>query len=233
MGLFSNIFSAFTGKPAEEAANRNRGEYQRYGSDSLSDLDAGLERSIPELDNAIDAYGQLGALGAKYGRGSDAYMDALGVNGPEGSARARTAFTTGPGYDFMVDEATDRAQRAGARFSPGGNEIDAVTRVASGLAGNEWNAHLGRLGGFVNPELQATSGTASGQAAGYGAKAGAYGADAQSRVNVRGNVAGGIANSNNAEAQAKMNASSQFWNGLFSLGGNVAKAFAPTPTKAA
>jgi hypothetical protein len=75
---------------------------------------------------------------------------------------------------------------------------------------------------FVPQEASAVSGVAAGQAAGYGAKAGLFSTDAQNRVNLRGNVAGGIANSNNAAAQAQMNASGQFWNGLMALGGNVA-----------
>lgn len=225
------LFDMFTGKSAKDAANQNRAVFQGYQDAGLRDLDTGMERALPELDNAIGAYSSLDTLGAKYGRGTDLLLDSMGVNGAEGSARGRDAFTAGPGYQFMVDEATDRAQRAGARFSPGGNEIDQVTRVASGLAGQEWNAHLGRLGALVAPELQATSTAAGGRAAGFGAKAGAYGNDAQSRVNIRGNAAGGIANSNNQAAQAQMNASSQFWNGLMSLGGNVAKAFAPVPVK--
>ena len=227
------IFDAFTGKPAKQAAANNAAEYRRYGNEAMGDLDRGMASALPELDSAIASWGNLKGLGAKYGRGTDGYMDALGVNGPEGNARAREAFVAGPGYDFQVDEAVNRAQRAGARFSPGGNEMDAVTRVASGLAGQEWGNHLNRLGGLVNPELQATTGAASGEAAGYGAKAGAYGNDAQSRVNVRGNVAGGIANSNNQAAQAQMNASSQFWNGLMSLGGNIARAAWPAPAKPA
>ena len=170
----------------------------------------------------VAAYQPVADLGAKYGQGSDAYMDALGINGAEGTARARDAFTTGPGYDFMVGEAVDKGQRAMARFSPGGNEGDAVTRIASGLAGNEWNAHINRLGGFPGLESGAVNSAAAGQAAGFGAKAGLFSTDAQNRVNLRGNVAGGIAGSNTASAQAEMNASGQFWNGLMALGGNVA-----------
>lgn len=228
-----SIFDVFTGKAAKDAAAANAAQYNKYGTDALRDLDTGMTLALPQLDNAIGAYDSVADLGAKYGRGTNLYMDALGINGAVGTARARGAFTTSPGYEFMVNEATDRAQRAGARFSPGGNEMDAVSRVASGLAGQEYGKYLDRLGGFVSPEMQTTGAAASGRAAGYGAKAGAYGNDAQSRVNVRGNVASGVANSNNQAAQAQMNASSQFWNGLFSLGGNVARAFAPSPGKSA
>jgi hypothetical protein len=223
------LFDIFTGSSAKDAAAANAAEYRKYGTASLGDLDAGMAKAVPELDNAIGAYAPLSALGTKYGAGTDLYQDALGINGADGTARAQSAFTTSPGYQFQVDEAVDRGQRAAARFSPGGNEIDSVTRIASGLAGAEWDKYLGRLGQFPQLESGAVAGAAGGRAAGYGAKAGAYGNDAQNRVNLRGNVAGGIANSNTAAAQAQMNASGQFWNGLMALGGNVAKAFAPIP----
>ncbi len=223
------LLDIFTGKSAKDAAAANKAEYQRYGDQSLADLDGGMRMAVPELDNAIGAYSDLGALGEKYGRATDLHADALGINGSAGATRAKDAFVTGPGYEWQRDEAVNAAQRGAARFSPGGNEIDAITRTASGLAGQEWGKYVDRLGGYIAPEVQTTSGAAAGRAAGYGAKAGAYGNDAQSRVNVRGNVAGGVANSNTASAQAQMNASSQFWNGLLSLGGNVAKAFSPNP----
>jgi len=229
------LLDTFTGKPAKDAAAANAAEYRKYGDASLGDLDRGLEGSLGAIDGAIDAYAPLGALGQKYGRGTDGYMDAVGLNGAEGNARAVDSFHAGPGYNFMVDEATDRGARAAARFSPGGNEIDSVTRIASGLADQTWDKHLAQLGTFMPQEAAATSGAAAGTAAGYGAKAGAYSTDATNRVGVRGNVASGIANSNTASAQAQMNANSQFWNGLMSLGGNVAKAAygaPPTPARA-
>lgn len=227
-----SIFDIFTGKSAKDAAEQNAAEYRAYGTKAIGDLDRGMAGTLPAIDSAIGAYTPVADLGAKYGRGTDLYMDSLGINGAEGAQRGRDAFTAGPGYQFMVDEATDRGQRAMARFSPGGNEVDAVTRIASGLARQEWGNHLTRLGGFMPQESQAVGAAAAGRAAGYGARAGAYATDAQNRVNVRGNVAGGIANSNTAAAQAQMNASGQFWNGLMSLGGNVARAFWPAPGKA-
>lgn len=221
-----SIFDVFTGKSAKDAAAANSAEYRQYGDQALRDLDTGMTRAVPALNQAVDAYTPLSELGSKYGKGTGLYMDALGINGADGTQRARSAFTTSPGYQFSVDEAVRNGQRAASRFSPGGNEVDAITRLASGLADQEYGKYLDRLGGFMPQEAAATSGAAGGRAAGYGALAGAYTNDAQNRVNVRGNVAGGIANSNNQAAQSQMNASSQFWNGLMSLGGNAAKAYA-------
>lgn len=153
------------------------------------------------------------------------YMNALGLNGAQGNAAATGAFQAGPGYQWQRDQALDAGQRAASRFSPGGNEIDSITRLGSNLANQEYGGWLTRLGGFMPQESQAVAGAAAGQAAGYGAKAGLYSTDALNRVNLRGNVAGGIANSNTAAANAEMSASSAFWNGLMSLGGNAVKAY--------
>ena len=125
-----------------------------------------------------------------------------------------------------MSDASDRALReANAKgISLGGNAVDAVTRLTSNLYNQEWGKWLDRLGGFVNPELQATTSAAGGKAAGKGAIAGLWQSDAQNRSNVFGNVASGIANSNTAAANAQMQSSAQFWNALANLGGSVAKA---------
>jgi len=220
------LFDVFTGSSAKKAAAANKAEYEKYKTEGLSDLDTGMAGSLPAVDSAIDAYTPLSDLGGKYGKATDLYSDALGVNGAEGNTRAVGSFQAGPGYEFMRDQAIEAGSRGASRFSPGGNEIDAVTRLGSNLANQEYGNWLTRLGGFVNPELQAVSGAAGGKAAGYGAKAGLFSTDALNRVNLRGNVAGGIANSNTAAANAQMSASGNFWNGLMSLGGNAAKAYA-------
>jgi len=229
------LLDAFTGKPAKQAAAANKAEYEKYGTESMGDLDTGFAGAMPELDNAVGAWSPLSSLGTKYGKATDLYSDALGVNGAEGNARATGAYQTSPGYAGMRDEAIEQTMRNASRMGGGGNVFQAVTDRASDLANRQYDSWLTKLGGFVNPELSATSGAAAGKAAGYGAKAGLWQTDAQNRIGVRGNVAGGIANSNTAAANAQMQASGNFWNGLMSLGGNVAKAYAgmpPTPKAA-
>jgi hypothetical protein len=228
------IWDSLTGKPAKQAAAQNTALYNKYGTEAQADLDKGFAGAMPELTNAVEAYTPLSELGAKYGAGTNTYMDALGINGPGGNARATGSFQESPGYAWMRDQAIEATARNMNRISPGGNEIAAVTDRASNLANQEYQNWLTRLGGFVNPELQATSGAAGGKAAGYGAKAGLWSTDAQNRIGVRGNVASGIANSNTAAANAQMQASSNFWQGLASLGGNVAAAAMgapPTPRR--
>lgn len=163
------------------------GQLADYGGQAKGALQSGVGnanalygQAAGAEQNAIGAYAPLAALGQKYGAGSNLYMDALGINGPEGVARAQGAFTTGPGYNFQVNEATDAAARNAAKLglAGSGNALDAIRSRAQGIAGQEYGSYLDRLGGFVNPELQATSGAASGTAQGYNNLAGVYGQQA-------------------------------------------------------
>jgi hypothetical protein len=267
-----SIFDVFTGRSAKDAAAQNAALYEQYKRDAtgqlqgaqtagLGDLTTGLTSAGGALNTArtdigggVDAYGRaveayspLSDLGAKYGKGTDLYMGALGVNGAAGTAAARDAFTTSPGYAFTRDEATNAAQRSINRFQPGGNEADAIARLTSGLASKEYAGWLDRLGGFVSPELAATSGAAQGRAAGFagqagqygkladieGARAGTYTQDALARLglrrgtatdisNVYGNAASGLAGSNTSAANAQMAGSGNFWNALINAAGSVA-----------
>lgn len=217
------LFDAFTGDSAKDAAAKNAALYQQYGTQANQYLDTGLSNELPNLDQAISAYTPLSNLGTKYGGATDLYLSSLGVNGAAGNTAATNAFQASPGYAWGRDQAIEATARNANRFGAGGNELAAVTDRASNLANQEYGNWQTKLAGFVNPEQSSVSGAAAGQAAGYGAKAGAYATDAQNRVGVAGNVAGGTANSNTAAANAQMQASGNFWNGLMSLGGNVAK----------
>ena len=227
------IFDIFTGDAAEEAAAKNAALYQQYGQQATQALDTALPKSTGAIESAIGAFTPLADLGKRLSGGTNLYLNALGVNGPEGTAAARSAFTTSPGYEFARDEATNAAQRAINRFSPGGNEADAIARVAGGVASKEYGDWLTRLGVLVPQEASAVGDTARGRAAGYGALGSLYQTDALNRSNIFGNVAGGTANSNTQAANAEMSGSSNFWNGLLSLGGSFAGAAFPVPKKTA
>lgn len=195
------------------------------GIDAIS---GGVAQSRADATGAIGAFAPLTALGAKYGGATSLYLDALGVNGGAGSDRAKAAFTTGPGYQFNLDQqlkATENSAAArGGALS--GNALSALQDRATGLASQEYGSYLDRLGGFVNPELAATSGAATGIAGGYrnladlgmqGASsiaglydssgkslAGVYGKDAEDRVGIGGNVASGIAGANRDSTTGQM-----------------------------
>src|SRR5882672_8373199 len=162
------LFDAFTGKSAEDAAAKNAALYQQYGTQANQYLDTGLANQLPNLDSAISAYTPLSNLGAKYGAGTDMYMNSLGLNGAGGNANAVGAFQASPGYNWQRDQAIEATARNANRFGAGGNELAAVTDRANNLANQEYGNWQNRLAGFVNPQLAATSGAATGRAAGYG-----------------------------------------------------------------
>lgn len=222
------IFDVFTGDPAKKAAADNTAAYNAYGNAALGDLNTGLAGQKTAVQGAVDAWKPVSALGTKYGAGSDLYSDSLGINGADGNARATDAFTASPGYQWSTDQALDGVMRNQNRLGGlGGNAIDAVTRLGSNLANQEYSNWQTKLGGFMPAEASAVTSAAGGVAAGRGAEAGMYANDAMNRANVRGTVTSGIANSNTASANAEMQGSSNFWGGLLGLGGNVAKAYAP------
>jgi hypothetical protein len=116
-------------------------------------LRAGISAYEPVTTAAQTAATTLGNLGAGYQGDIDAYRDAMGLNGPEGVARAQARFTTGPGYQFAVDEATKAAANRAASLgiAGGGNTLAEISRRAQGLAGQEYGDYLTRLSGYVNP----------------------------------------------------------------------------------
>jgi hypothetical protein len=94
--------------------------------------------------------------------GYDMYSNALGLGGPEGRASAEAAFKQGPGYAWQTGEAQRGAQRAANRTGQlyGGNTTDAITRLSSNLANQEYNQWLGNLQGYQGAAGQATGGYA-------------------------------------------------------------------------
>lgn len=86
--------------------------------------------------------------------GAELYADALGLSGPEGRARANSAFTAGPGYDFALGEAERAILRgaAAAGMTASGNTMDALQRNAIGRAHEAYDAWLGRLAPFLGAE---------------------------------------------------------------------------------
>lgn len=112
------------------------------------------------------AYAPLSALAGRYGQGAGLYADALGINGAGGTTRAQDAFTTGPGYNFMVDQGIDaiNRKRNAAGSLTGGNADRDAQLFGMGTAKQEYGGWLDRLAAFNPLELSATSGAAAGNA---------------------------------------------------------------------
>lgn len=149
-------------------------------------------------------------------------MDALGVNGDAGNTRATDAFHASPGYDWTRSQGIDAVNRsANARGMLGSGNTDAdLLKYATGLANQEYGGWLDRLGGYVSPELSATSGAAGGRAAGYGALSGLSTDVAGKRLGLLNQRTDGQAGANNQIAQAGQQGSANLWGlGLNALTG--------------
>lgn len=195
MGWWGDVFG---GDAEKEAAQRNRDALAGYKTEALGYLDKGFSGASGALDQA---YQPLAALASKYGAGTDLYLDALGVRGAEGNARATGAFQTAPGYEFQRDQALDAVNRRRAisgMWDSGNTDLD-LLKTATGLADQSYNSWLQNLGGLISPELTATQ---SGSAV-KGSLADLYRADASDRVNVASGVTSGNMAANNYEAAGR------------------------------
>lgn len=147
------LFDLFSSSNEKKAAKKQKEGLDLGRSTAFGDLSTG------EAD-LRSQYGSAGGyfepLAETYGLGSRLYGDALGLYGDEGTARAREAFTTGPGYDFAMDQGTQAVLRnASATGALGGGQtsID-LTRFAQGLANQEYDGWLDRIGGYDDKAME-------------------------------------------------------------------------------
>lgn len=146
-----------------EAMDQTRGNY----ADALGMMQLGYGSAVGTLGQAVAGWDPLVQ---KNMAGLDMYGNALGINGAAGNDAARGAFKAGPGYEWQVGQATDAAQRAANKIGGlyGGNTTDAVTRLGSHLADQEYDQWIRNLA----PYQAGAQGAVAGQAATRGALAG-------------------------------------------------------------
>lgn len=208
------IFDIFTGDAAKEAAAKNTALLQQNQTTGTSTLQQGQTDALGSLDAAKGIYTPLQA---KYGAATTLGLDALGVNGADGNARAVSAFHAGPGYNYAVDQSLEGVNRKAAATGAlaGGNTLAALSDRAGSMADQEYNNWVSGLNGYVSPELSAASGAAGAEAA----KAPVYTGTASNIANLGTNTTNGITGQNTQAANAEMQGSSNLWG----LGLNLAK----------
>lgn len=209
------IFDIFTGDSAREAAEANQARLAASKTAGMGYLDAGKTGALGALDTAGGYYQPLAT---KYGAATSLGLDALGVNGPEGNARATSAFQAGPGYQYAVDQSLEGINRSAAARGGafGGNTLAALSDRAGNMANQEYGSWLDRLSGYTSPELAATAGMAGASAA----KAPVYMQDATGRVALETGTTQGINNQETQAANAEMAGSGNLWSlGLNALTG--------------
>jgi hypothetical protein len=128
-------------------------------AEALQALQARYGQAGGQLQSAVDAYDPLLQQAQA---GYTMYQNSLGLNGAEGRDAALGAFQAGPGYEWQVQQAAQAAQRAANRTgsASSGNALDAVTRLSSNLANQEFGSWQDRLQGFQGATERATAGRA-------------------------------------------------------------------------
>jgi hypothetical protein len=214
--IFTDLFST---KPAEEAAKAKAEGFANAKTDANAALDTGMAQATPLYNQA---YGDFSTLAGKFGKGQDAYNDATGVNGADGLTRARSTFTSLPGYQEGINMTLDQNDRRAASrgILASGNTIADTTKLATDYASQHYNDYLSALA----PNLAgATSATAGGAGVGT-SQAGADLGVAGQRAGFNYNAATGTGQANADAALAPYSASSNFWGALTGLGGLALKA---------
>lgn len=216
----ASFFSTLFGGGAEkEAADRDRALLTDYLGKGTSALDTGYDRSKSALDTA---YGSLSGLAGKYGAGTSLYLDALGVNGADAARTAQQSFVNNPGNDAAITAGLDaiNRRRAAAGMTNSGNaDLDALT-FGQNLQNQQYGSWLDRLGGFVSPELSATTGGAGVQQS----LSDLSQSDAANRVGLYGNYTSGNVAANNMQAQGESQGARNLLGGALSLAGLGLKA---------
>ncbi len=216
MGLF-DIFSGDSGRAA--AAQKEAAIRQSY-SDLASLFGQGRDALTA---NSTRAAGYYQPLYDTARRGYDALADALGINGADGSARARAAFAAAPGYTTQLQaglDAIDRGAAARGTLSSGGTHA-AEMKYASDLAGQGWSNYLDALSGYGGQAL----GTAGGLGGIYSALG--SGLDASYRGQGQGayNAALGIGDAKAEGEMADYEASRNFWKSILDAGNLAARLY--------
>lgn len=160
------LMDLFSDKNEKKAAAAQKAGLVAGENKANTYLDTGLNQATGSFNQAQGYYAPLAAT---YNKGAQSYADALGLNGPDGNAKATAAFQTSPGYSFARDEALQGVMRqmaASGMLSSGNNQIALMDR-ANNLANQQWGSYLDRLGGY-NPLAMQAAGAQAGIATNLG-----------------------------------------------------------------
>lgn len=211
MGFFDWIGDALgfnRGNAALEAARSNSGLIRNYQRDATGILDQ-VGRNV---GGTLDASDDL--ANSVLGKNTGLYADALGMNGAGGQNRARSAFRTDPGYQFQMDQGLDALDRRAASrgmLQSGNTNLDTL-KFSQGLADQEWDDWLGRVGAHINSGADRRIGTLGDQAT-FGQTLGGQ------RLDVLGDVMSGYTAANNQTAAGREAGQGWLLDGLGTIAG--------------
>lgn len=217
----ANLFLDLFNNDNEEEAARQKAAGLRAGQDSaFGALDTGYGIASGLYDKARVPFESLYTRGSK---GYDTYLDATGVNGAEGLARAGDLYKSIPGYSAGLNTGLDLLERrAAARGDLGGGNTSADTiKFASDYDAQKYKDFLSSLSGNVG----VAQGAAAGQGALYGQQAGAASNIGTQKAQYGYGTETGIGNANAEATMANENSSKNFWSALMGGANLATKAF--------
>lgn len=200
-GIFDTIgdwLGLNKGKATIEAAGQNKKLINQLG-----------ETGRPIISGIQGTTGDYLDLGKS---GAGLYADALGVNGADGTARARSAYETSPGYQFGMDQglqALDRSASAHGRLQSGNADLD-ILKYATGYAQDDYNKWLGGLSGYN--DMYGNGVQADSTAAGLG-------------LDFESGLTSGLLSANNQKAAGKEAGQGALLDTIGSIAGIAGKAF--------
>ena len=219
MGLWDLITAPFTSDNEEEAARQKAAGLQAGRTAAYGELDKGYSTASGLYDQARVPFADLYSKGSK---GYDTFLDATGVNGAEGIARAGDLYRSLPGYSAGRDMGIDDLERrAAARGGLGGGNLSADTiKFASDYDSTKYKDFLSSLAG--NASVASTA--AAGQGGLFSSQAGLAGNIGSEKARYGYGTETGIGNANAEATMAAEKSSSNFWNALIG-GAKLASSF--------
>ena len=157
MGIFDNLLAPFTTSAQDKAANDQANAYRTGLTAFNTNADAAKGDITQYYGQAANPWQQNFATASQ---GTRAYADAMGLNGPEGNARAVAAFQNNPGYQFgltqLMNAVQARNQAAGSGNS--GNAMLDLLKQGKGYFDTNWNTYTGNLQPYLNYSTQGAQG---------------------------------------------------------------------------
>ena len=142
----------------------------RGGKDeALAALDEGVTGARGALESAGNRFAGVEGLAGDFGGATNLLLDALGVRGSEGAARASEAFNENRlSSNFVTEQGfkdlIGARRAAGDGTFQGGNLDRELLEFGQDRARSDVDSFISQLSQFINPTLSATSTAAAGRA---------------------------------------------------------------------
>jgi|GEM_PF-1405564 len=139
--------------------NRNYDIYNNAFNKASGLIDAAYDKADNAIQSGKNQWQPFYDTGVQ---ANSAYADAMGLNGPEGRARAAQSFQVGPGYEFARSQGLDAIQRSAASrggLASGNTSVD-LMKYANGLASQTYDNWLNQFTPLMQNGMQAAQGRA-------------------------------------------------------------------------